>query len=333
MNIRPVKGDHMHFCAKCRTSLTSKNQTCPVCAPQIANRAPTPDELAVTYAGWLERGKEALSSGAGETAVLSFREAVRCSRTLPEPDNREIESRLLLAQALEAANKAPEAADQYRIIAQATLCPEMHEAWLKRSQDLMAASTHLTFAVLFKNELFRPPTNEEGRYLSLYCANCKRLFAEAEIYQFRHGGAKNISCWCGTAGEPLVKDEGSEDADITSGQRARALIIADSVLPNGKKQLTACLLTLFSGFCGGHKFYLNDTVSGWIYLLWSWTLIPLALSFYDFLILARMTTVNFNMTYNLDLVLRQILLDESALSAKIDKFVQEPTTNNEHCEA
>lgn len=323
----------MHFCAECRTSLTSNNQTCPVCAPSIADRAPTPGELAKIYSGWLERGKEALNSEAGETAVISFREAVRCSRTLPEPDNREIESRLLLAQALEKANKAPEAADQYRIIAQATLCPEMHEAWLKRSQDLMAASTHLTFEVLFKNELFRSPTNEEGRYLSLYCAGCKRLFAETEIYEFRHGGAKGINCWCGTEREPVVKDEKPKDTDSTFGQRTKALIIADSVLPGGKKQFTACLLALFSGFCGGHKFYLNEPVTGWIYLLWSWTLIPLALSFYEFLILARMTTLNFNMTYNLDLVLRQISLNESALSAKIDKFVQEPTTSNEHCEA
>jgi TM2 domain-containing membrane protein YozV len=50
-------------------------------------------------------------------------------------------------------------------------------------------------------------------------------------------------------------------------------------------------VTLLAGFWGGHKFLLGARREGWLYLLLSWTIIPLLASLGDFVDLVRQPTV------------------------------------------
>ncbi|WP_205521193.1 TM2 domain-containing protein [Psychroflexus aurantiacus] len=49
-----------------------------------------------------------------------------------------------------------------------------------------------------------------------------------------------------------------------------------------KDKTAAGLLAFFIGSIGIHRFYLNQVGLGFLYLLFSWTLIPLLVSFYRF---------------------------------------------------
>ena len=262
-----------------------------------------------------------------EEACSALREAVKRSRVLDEAQEKEIEARRMLAEALERLGKAPEAADQYRIIAQESNSAPLREHWLKKSQDLLAGGSSSGFDSLFKKEEFRLLLDEEVRYVPLYCSGCKRLLAEAEVYGFRRGLGADVRCWCGTEARPLAKEDGRHVAALSSGeslsssQRALAIQVAGKELTGGKSRSTACVLALVSGWCGGHKFYLGETMAGWIYLFWFWTLVPLLLSLYEAILLMQMTLVSFNMTYNLDLILHSTIPEEeSTTPARLDVF-------------
>ena len=47
------------------------------------------------------------------------------------------------------------------------------------------------------------------------------------------------------------------------------------------KKITYCLLALLLGFIGGHKFYAKKTKAGFLYLLFSWTVIPFFFAFVE----------------------------------------------------
>lgn len=47
------------------------------------------------------------------------------------------------------------------------------------------------------------------------------------------------------------------------------------------KKTTYCLLALLLGFIGGHKFYAKKTKAGFLYLLFSWTVIPFFFAFVE----------------------------------------------------
>ncbi len=68
-----------------------------------------------------------------------------------------------------------------------------------------------------------------------------------------------------------------------------------------RSKTTATVFALFLGWMGIHQFYLGRIWQGVLYLLFSWTFIPLALSFIDFLILALMSDKRFNEKYNYEL--------------------------------
>lgn len=320
----------MKSCPECKTELEQFELSCHNCGqiisgastPPISDIAPSKEELSESYKNWLKRGKECIESKNLDEACNALREAVRRSRVLDNPQEKEIEARRLLAEALEALGKAPEAADQYRIIAQESESAQLKEHWLKKSQDLLASSS-LAFDELFKKEEFRPLLEKEQRFVPLYCSGCKRLLAEAEVYGFRRGLGSEVRCWCGTESRPLAKEDSRHLAAFESsfhesnGQRALAIELANQELPGAKKRNTACALAFLTGWCGGHKFYLGDTVSGWIYFFWFWTLVPLLLSIYEGMIMAQMSLVTFNMTYNLDVILQIITPEESLSPARL----------------
>lgn len=324
----------MKSCPLCKTEVESFELSCHSCgnvfskapAPQIQNAPPSKEELEENFRGWISRGKDCLEAGNLEEASNCLREAVKRSRVLDDPIEKEVQARRLLAEVLERLGKIPEAADQYRIIAQEANTPGLREHWLKKSQDLLASS-HGSFDELFRKEEFRPLLEEELRYVPLYCSGCKRPFAEAEIFEFRRNPeGETVQCWCGITARPLAKEDGTHSRAmesgkvLSSGQRAKAIQFASSELADGKKQSTACTLALTLGWCGGHKFYLGETVAGWIYLFWFWTFVPLLLSLYEALLLSQMSLTSFNMTYNLDVILSEILPGEKGPLAKSDVF-------------
>ncbi len=65
-----------------------------------------------------------------------------------------------------------------------------------------------------------------------------------------------------------------------------------------KKKTTAMLLALFLGGVGIHKFYLGRIGWGIVYVLFCWTWIPLIASLIDFILLACMNEMEFNLKYN-----------------------------------
>jgi len=67
----------------------------------------------------------------------------------------------------------------------------------------------------------------------------------------------------------------------------------DVVTANGKSRIIAIILTFFVGMFGIHKFYLNKPVSGVLYLLFSWTLIPYILSIIDLIYLVSISNDTF----------------------------------------
>lgn len=64
-----------------------------------------------------------------------------------------------------------------------------------------------------------------------------------------------------------------------------------------KNRSVAILLALFLGWMGAHRFYLGHGGVGLIYLLFSWTGIPMLLGIVEALIYAVTPEVDFQMKY------------------------------------
>lgn len=65
-----------------------------------------------------------------------------------------------------------------------------------------------------------------------------------------------------------------------------------------KNKTTAIILALFLGGLGIHKFYLNKPLWGIVYLLFSWTFIPVIASFIEIIVLLFYSDEKFNQKYN-----------------------------------
>tara|TARA_R100000935_G_scaffold58869_1_gene98819 strand:+ start:1142 stop:1462 length:321 start_codon:yes stop_codon:yes gene_type:complete len=65
-----------------------------------------------------------------------------------------------------------------------------------------------------------------------------------------------------------------------------------------KNKTTAAILAFFLGGFGGHRFYLGQGGLGVLYLIFCWTLIPMVISFIDFIIFLTMDENAFNNKYN-----------------------------------
>ena len=65
-----------------------------------------------------------------------------------------------------------------------------------------------------------------------------------------------------------------------------------------KSKTTAILLAFFLGGLGIHRFYLGQNGRGLLYLLFSWTGIPLVISIIDAIMLLIMSEESFTKKYN-----------------------------------
>ena len=65
-----------------------------------------------------------------------------------------------------------------------------------------------------------------------------------------------------------------------------------------KSKTTAAVLAICLGGIGVHRFYLNQTGLGFLYLLFCWTFVPLVISLIDFIIFLSMSDRDFDAKYN-----------------------------------
>ena len=91
--------------------------------------------------------------------------------------------------------------------------------------------------------------------------------------------------------------------DPMSPETATALQQASSdggatALPARQRNVATTLALLVGGF-GVHKFYLGQRLQGWLYLIFSWTLIPGVLATFDALHYLRITDQAFEDRYGL----------------------------------
>ena len=75
------------------------------------------------------------------------------------------------------------------------------------------------------------------------------------------------------------------------------IVVTAPVPVTTKNRTTAALLALFFGGIGVHKFYLGQSGSGIIYLLFCWTLIPALVAFIEALVLFGMNDTSFATKY------------------------------------
>lgn len=86
-----------------------------------------------------------------------------------------------------------------------------------------------------------------------------------------------------------------------------------------RSKTTAALLAFFLGGLGIHQFYLGNYFRGILFLLFSWTFIPIFIGVIDFLILLIMNEVNFNQKYNKVKIANQVtkaVIDDKLPSRK-----------------
>lgn len=69
-------------------------------------------------------------------------------------------------------------------------------------------------------------------------------------------------------------------------------------MSSGKNKVVAALLAIFLGGIGAHKFYLQQIGLGVIYLLFSWTGIPLIVGIIEGLIYLGMSDSDFSARYD-----------------------------------
>lgn len=65
-----------------------------------------------------------------------------------------------------------------------------------------------------------------------------------------------------------------------------------------RNRIVALLITFFGGAFGLHKFYLGENFAGILYFVFSWTGVPMVLTFFEFLGLLFMTDNDFNLRFN-----------------------------------
>lgn len=65
-----------------------------------------------------------------------------------------------------------------------------------------------------------------------------------------------------------------------------------------KDKTTAALLAFLLGGLGAHKFYLDESGKGVLYLLFCWTFIPAFVAFFEFINFLVMDEQDFNRKYN-----------------------------------
>lgn len=188
------------------------------------------------------------------------------------------------------------------------------EEFTKRARQLSLSTMDILSAV-DKNATFRPPVGSEFKLVPLYCAQCKRLLLEAEIYSVRKGKASRVRCFCGYEGVPLVRSDAKHvralrTATSVRQRKSKLIQAASDQLPEARQKQTAIILAATLGIIGAHKFYLGEKVPGAIYLCCCWTLVPALVGWFEAINYSQMSRVTFNLMYNIEAVLKRLPEEE-----------------------
>lgn len=100
--------------------------------------------------------------------------------------------------------------------------------------------------------------------------------------------------FCSTCGKEVYK----EAVICPSCGVARKPLIQKQPPVNPKSRGVAAVLALLLGGIGVHRFYLDQTNKGLMYLLFCWTLIPAFIAFIDFIAFLLVSKKDFDKEYN-----------------------------------
>ncbi|MBI4533124.1 MAG: TM2 domain-containing protein [Candidatus Melainabacteria bacterium] len=120
-----------------------------------------------------------------------------------------------------------------------------------------------------------------------------------------------------------------QEAAQLHGRKAKLIEAASKEYAHGKQRTTAALLAIFLGVWGIHKFYLGERNACFVYILFSWTLIPWLIALFEAVNYLSMSPVTFNLMYNIDLVLKDIPPEPLAGPAHDEVFSMETTEDPE----
>jgi len=311
--------------------------------------------LAEAYQSWLGKGAQALKQKDYGQASVCFAEALKRAHGLKNAQSEEFLVRRKLASTLEKLDKLEEASEQYQLLVEMAPTDDI-KAKLETKLTSLSKNANQEIPAIADNS-FYPISGQEHKHVPLYCPQCKRLLAEAEIYTFRN--SKTIVTFlCGHSGEPLVKHDRLYQSRLKEAdeQTLRANLvtkIASRKIIRGKSKTTASLLAVVLGCLGMHRFYLEERGAGYLFLSWfsiffivavsltahtstnpsispwfvglAWFLaiIPCLIALVEAVQLIQMDDIAFNLAYNLDLVLSSIPPMPTKSNSHMDVFSME----------
>jgi TM2 domain-containing membrane protein YozV len=333
----------MNQCPECNARIETWETSCHKCGKTLADAKPVEIDNA-SYAKaylsgsadlkesclqWLESAEAALQQKDYERAIVDFQETLRRANGIAEKDRTDTrlsvdQIRYKLAQTLQKAGKLVEAHSQYTYIAEHASNKRLVESSRKKIETLSAkVGEH----GINNGEEFKSLESADLKYAPLYCASCKRLLSEAEVYGFRKNISPFLRCLCGFEGQPIVKHDTAykkalQQAPVVGQKRQDLIDLAEAKIPNAKKRSTAIILAILLGNFGVHRFYLGENLSGFLYLAFCWTFIPWLVALFDAAGFAQSSDTTFNLMYNVEEMVK-LLPEEKATPSKIDQFNME----------
>jgi len=315
----PGSGSSLNPCPDCETLLEPWQVICHNCGKAMSNarmpsvREDTQEEagnLEDAFQDWLKKGKRAFKDERYGEAQACFQEALARTRVLPNSRVREIEVRRELARALEKSEKNREASEQYVALSQLNKRAEQTDEFTRRAKALSLSTMDILSAV-DKHASFRAASLSEIKLVPLYCADCKRLLLEAEIYALRKGKLTTVRCFCGFEGVPLVRSDAKHLRALKTAidvrqRKAQMIQVASEPFFDGRQKRIACALAIFLGTFGAHKFYLGEKGPGLIYAAFCWTGLPTVISLFEAINYWQMSRITFNLMYNIEKVLLKL---------------------------
>lgn len=332
----------MNQCPECDAKTETWETSCHKCGKPLAEAEATAIDTALytkAYLGssdlkesctqWLESAETALEQKDYERAIVDFQEALRRAKGLSESDRSANkisldQIRYKLAQTLQKAGKLVEAHSQYAYLAEHATNKRLVESCRKK---IVLLASKVGEIETNNGDDFKSLEVVDIKYAPLYCAACKRLLSEAEVYGFRKKISLYVRCLCNFEGQPIVRHDTAYTRALKQspvvGQKRQDLIdLAEAQIPNARRRKTAILLAVLLGNFGVHRFYLGERLSGFLYLIFCWTFIPWVVALFDAAGFAQMSDTTFNLMYNIEELVK-LLPEEKPLASNIDQFNME----------
>lgn len=319
--IAPNSDTGMIGCPMCSTELEPWQIYCHSCGqsvssfeiPVLNGELTFETDHMKAFRKWMQRGKNAFKDGSFDEAHACFAEALKRVHGLDGKHEYEIKARQRLADSFLKLNKSKEAIEQLVRAEQLSNNESQKHQFQKRIDYL----NHKTSKASSGDPAlcFRAPRERELLSVALYCASCRRLLSESEVYRVRSGKHTDAHCICGYNGLPVTTElliapgEPVPLGPPLGLKKAQLIEAAHKPVEGGRNKRTAIWLAVILGNFGIHKFYLGERVPGIVYGAMCWTFVPWLLSLYDALHMAQMSRVSFNLVYNIEQIVQRLPLD------------------------